>query len=240
VTPRGLLHLADDPAASYLQIDATGLYASGDPTPRKNLLLAEFTRELVYLKPDTVVVYDRVQPASPETPFDWRVHFPAQPAASGATVRSTHGRGGVALALVAGDELRIVPDTDLAPDGSRAWRAQATSRTGRFLAVLRVGSGGAPELAAAAVATNGDMEGVVLPGNVVLFSKLPFGRAPGLGFRYAVPSEAGRVHTLVNMGGSVAIAVRREGRNTVVTVAAGTDRAASPEGIVRFTEDPPR
>ncbi len=236
VAPKGLVRFVDDARASYLQIDATGLYARGDAGHAKNMLLREMTRELVYLKPDTVIVYDRVEPAASGTAFDWRLHFPAQPTASGATIRATHGGGGVTVALLAGDAPTIVPDTDLAPDGSKTFRAQATSRTGRFLAALRVASGGAPNIDATAVTTTGDMEGVAVGDDVVLFSKLPFGKAPAPGFTYTVPAVAKRVHTLVNMSGSVGVAIKREGGNTVVTIAKGTDQTASHDGVIRFSE----
>lgn len=232
VHPKGLVRFADDARTSYVQIDATGLYARAD----RSLLLRELTREIVHLKPDTVVVYDRVAPASAGTPFDWRLHFPARPAVSGRTIKSTHGGGAVTVTLLGGDSPLVLPDTDLAPDGSRAWRAQATSATGRFLAVLRAASGTAPRLEAAAVATTGDVEGVVLPGDVVLFSKLPFGKAPAPGWSYRVPAAAGRVHTLFNMSGSVGVTVKRDGATTVVTVGAGSDQTATSDGVIRFSE----
>jgi hypothetical protein len=90
------------------------------------------------------------------------------------------------------------------------------------------------------VATTGAMEGVAVGDDVVLFSKLPFGQAPGLGFSYTVPTVAGRSHTLVNMAGSVGIAVKHEAGNTVVTIAQGSDQTANAEGLIRFTERPPR
>jgi Heparinase II/III-like protein len=254
VSPKGILRFEDEPRASYLQIDGTALYAARE-TRRpgnfllrelkalvrdRNLLLEEFTRELVFLKPDVLVVYDRVRPAEPGTAFDWRLHFPAQPSLSGATLRSTNGKGGVTVALLLGDAPAVVPDGDLAPDGSKAWRAQATTQSGTFLAVARVASGGAPPLDASLVTTTGDMEGAAVGGDVVLFSKLPFGAAPRLGFSYTVPAVPGRVHTLVDMAGSVGVSFRREGADTVVTIGRGSDRTASVEGVVRFSEPPPR
>jgi hypothetical protein len=235
VAPKGLLRFADDPHASYLQIDATGLYAgygSRGVTP----LLREFTREMVYLKPDVVLVYDRVQPAIEGTPFDWRMHFPARPAAAGSTFRAANGGGGVTVALLVGDAPEVVPDTDLAPDGSKAWRVQATTGTGRFLAAVRVATGAPPPLAAATVTTTGDMEGVAVGGDVVLFSKLPFGKTPRLGFSYTVPTLPKRIHTFVNMTGSVGVAVERKGPNTVVNVTEGSDHAAGGDGVIRFSE----
>lgn len=250
VTPKGILRFEDEPRASYLQIDGTALYATGAPRPRnvllreilrdRSLLLQEFTREMVFLKPDTLVVYDRVRPAEPGTAFDWRMHFPARPSLSGATVRSTNGGGGVTVALLLGDAPAIAPDADLAPDGSRAWRVQMTTRSGRFLAVARVASGGAPPLDAALVTTSGDMEGVAVGGDVVLFSKLAFGAAPRLGFSYTVPTVPGRVHTLLDTSGSVGVSFQRAGANTIVTVGKGSDRTASADGVIRFSEPPPR
>src|SRR5262249_14840213 len=79
VASRGLVRFADDARASYLQIDATGMYVAEARRP----LLRELTREIVYLKPDTVVTYDRVQPAAAGTAFEWRMHFPGRPEAEG-------------------------------------------------------------------------------------------------------------------------------------------------------------
>jgi hypothetical protein len=250
VAPKGILRFEDEPRASYLQIDGTGLYATGASRPGnfllrelmgdKSLLLQEFTRELVFLKPDTLVLYDRVRPASTGTAFDWRVHFPARPSLSGTTIRSTNGGGGVTVALLLGDLPAILPDGDLAPDGSKAWRAQATTRSGSFLAVARVASGGAPPLDATLVTTSGDMEGAAVGGDVVLFSKLPFGQAPPPGFSYAVPTMPGRVHTLLDMSGSVGLSFQRAGANTIVTIGKGSDQTASAAGVIRFSEPPPR
>jgi hypothetical protein len=256
VTPKGLLRFADDPHASYLQIDGTGLYvgadsgrlrkllrgllASADSSRSRNFLLREFTREMVFLKPDTLVVYDRVRPEASGTAFDWRMHFPAQPSLSGGAIRSTNGKGGVTVALLLGDPPAIVPDGDLAPDGSKAWRAQATTRSGTFLAVARVASRGAPTLDAALVTTTGDMEGVAVGGDVVLFSKLAFGQAPSGGFSYTVPTVPGRVHTLVDMSGSVGVSIQRAGANTIVAIGKGSDQTASADGVIRFSEPPPR
>jgi hypothetical protein len=191
---------------------------------------------MVYLKPDTVLLYDRVKPKSSSTAFDWRLHFPAQPTVSGTTLQSTNERGGVTVVLLLGDPPQILPDTDLKPDGSRAWRAQSASRTGRFLAAIKVGSGRPPPLAATLATTSGDMEGVAVGNDVVLFSKHAFGRQPELGFSYTLPRNPRRTHTLVNMSGSVAVKIAQEGANTVVTVAKGTDQRASAEGVIRFSE----
>jgi len=237
-TAKGLVRFADDPRASYLQIDGTGLYSSGKGG-ESDLLLREFTREMVYLKPDTVVIYDRVQPAG-SAAFDWRLHFPAQPTTSGTTIQAKNGGGGVTVALLVGDPPKVLPDSDLAPDGSNAWRAQATSRSGRFLAAIRVASRAPPPVAATLVTTTGDMEGVAIGGDVVLFSKLPFGRQPELGFKYTLPTNPRRVHTLLNMTGSAGVAIAQDGPNTVVTISKGAERKASAEGIIRFTEESPR
>jgi hypothetical protein len=236
VTPTGLLRFGDDARASYLQIDGTGLYTAGDPARPGNALLREFTREIVYLKPDTVVVYDRIQPELPGTAFDLRVHFPGRPTASGDTVRSNHGGGGVTVKFLIANTLEILSDGDLAPDGSKTWRAQATTGTGRFLTVARVASGSAPSLEAAMLTTTGDLEGVAMEDSVVLFSRLPFGRAPGARTRYSVPARPGRLHTLVNMSGSVGVAIHREATSSVVTITEGSDRTADAEGVIRFNE----
>jgi hypothetical protein len=118
----------------------------------------------------------------------------------------------------------------------QSFRATATSANGRFLAAIRTGSGGPPALGASALATSGDMEGALIGGDAVLFSKRPFGQAPALGFSYTVPRSSGRVHTLVDMSGSVDIAFSQTATDTTVTVSSGSGHAASAEGVVSFTE----
>ena len=90
------------------------------------------------------------------------------------------------------------------------------------------------------MSTTGDTEGVAVGGDVVLFSKLPFGRAPRLDFSYTVPTAPGRVHTLLNVTGGVKVSYRREADSTVVTVSPGSEHPASADGLVRFTEPAPR
>jgi pSer/pThr/pTyr-binding forkhead associated (FHA) protein len=90
------------------------------------------------------------------------------------------------------------------------------------------------------VKTTGDMEGVEVGRDVVLFSRRPFGQPPGSAFSYTVPAVPGRIHTLVNLAGSVGVEVRRDGPNTVVTVGRGVPRSADAEGVIRFGEEPPR
>ncbi|MDF2693580.1 MAG: Fibronectin type domain protein, partial [Labilithrix sp.] len=60
---RGLVHYADDGKTTYAQIDASKLFTVkrggvGEP----EVVLDEWTRELVYIRPSSLLVYDRVVP----------------------------------------------------------------------------------------------------------------------------------------------------------------------------------
>ena len=233
VSPRGVVHFADDGRIGYVQIDATALYSDG-----RAPLMTEVTREIVYLRPSTVVVYDRVVPARPETGFNWRMHFAARPAVSGQTVTARNEGGAITVALLVGDAPVVRPDTDLVsdPEGSRAFRVQATSPGGRYLAAIRVASGSPPPLEATRIQTSGDVDGAVVGTDVVVFSKRPFGQPAAPGWSYSVPTVAGRVHTLVDLAGPVGVTVKKAGGQTTVTIGAGADRTASADGVVSFTE----
>ena len=99
VTTHGLVRI-DQGGAPVKQIASTvssvkalhggsgWLYAAADLTPayNNNAAVQKVNREMIFLKPNVIVVYDRVQGGSSQT---WQLAVPAQPAISGNTATVT-------------------------------------------------------------------------------------------------------------------------------------------------------
>jgi hypothetical protein len=92
-------------AMTALHSGAGWLHASADVTPAYDgsAAVQKVQRELIYLAPDTVIVYDRVHTASGTTQT-WQLPVPVQPAISGAVATVTNA--GHTLRVT-----RIVPST---------------------------------------------------------------------------------------------------------------------------------
>lgn len=234
----GLTRYWDETLFAYVQVNGTHLFRQRGEE-EDILLLNEWTREFVYLKPDTAVLYDRVNP-KPGSVYDLRFHFPVQPVlASGRYTAGYHG-GGISLLPLVSGAITMHQDTDLGdPPGSTAWRVQelpTTPAAGRFLNVLQVASGTPPALTALHVTTTSGMEGALWNTDVVLFSTQALGAPPALPFSYTLPGTAPRTHTLLNMAGSFDVVATWAGGQTTVTVSPGTTYTANSQGVLRFTQ----
>jgi hypothetical protein len=231
----GLLHFDDRGTFAYAATDATAQYRRKTSGPDE-LLMSEVTRELVYLRPDTLVVYDRVRAKDPARGYEWRLHLPKAPSL-GSTVTVATGSAGLALVPLLPKTVSLANDGDLEGGPSTAFRV-AEAKAGvesRFLNVIAVAEGGAPSLSAAHVVSSGAMEGAVAGGTVILFSRNAQGAASALPFSYTVPGTAKRTHILANMATAVDVGVAIVGGDTVVTVSKGSTHAVAPSGVVTFT-----
>ncbi len=242
----GLAHFQDDAHFAYVQVDASNLFRRRNRSAdRYETLLDEYTRELVYLRPDTLVVYDRVapQPASktPDVPYDWRLHFPVKPTISGNRTSAAAGGAGISVVTVAGSAPRIVEDSDLVEGGSKAWRLTLTSPTpvGRFLNVVQAAAGAPPTpvVEPIAPAAGAAVAGVVLgSGEVVVFSAAARGEPAATPFSFTVPGTGKRTFVFANLRGSYDVTLTRAGETTTVQVAAGSRKTASAAGVLSFTD----
>ncbi len=120
------------------------LYASADITPMYtgNSAVSNMQREIVYLQPDTIVVYDRVTSAS-GTQQVWSLATPKQPAISGstATITGTHALHVQRLAPAsATSSVFNYATQDPSGDYSGGFRLDETAAGGdqRFLHVLSI------------------------------------------------------------------------------------------------------
>ncbi len=230
---RGILQLSDTDEYSYAQVDGAPALRRKAPRGQSSLLLSEYIREFVFLKPDTLVLYDRVKAADPATPFDWRLHTATRPALRNKLFQSRHEKGGLSLSVLAGDSPQVETNDDLK---SRSWRISTTSPSGRFLNVIRVGLGPAPKLQARNVSAGETMQGARLENDVVLFSTAPLGASPTTAFQYSLPKQSKRVHTWVNMPTKVAVTHTISGSEIRITVTPGGPLKANTQGVVRWLE----
>ena len=228
---RGLVRYADARDFLYAQIDATNLFAKRT-NQATHTLLEEWTRELVYVRPDALVVYDRVVPKPDGASYSWRFHFPTQPTLDGARYSAKNDGGGASLVLLSDGAPQIAPDTDV-EEGDRAFRVEVgPNAKGRYLAVVAVANGAAPGLSATAIHGAG-IEGAAWNDQVVVFSASPRGAPAALPFTYTFQGAQPRTHTLVDMDGAVDVAITHDGGSTTVKVSAGS-RYKAENGAIHF------
>jgi heparin/heparan-sulfate lyase len=81
----------------YAAGDASACYQHGvvhrDGQPDLPEKCTRVTRQLVFLKPNRFVVFDRVSATNPEYRKDWLLHTAYEPAVNGHTFRADHGQG---------------------------------------------------------------------------------------------------------------------------------------------------
>ena len=218
-------------------VDASNLFRYRPGDDEAETMLDEYTRELVYLKPDVLVVYDRVDPKPSGEGYSWRLHFPVQPSASGGRYTATYQGGGITLIPLQGGAASVHADNDLTVEASGAWRVEeAAPADGRFLNVVAVASGAAPAPATSVVTSIAEVAGARVGDQVVVFSRRPRGAAVTLPFSYTVADGGVHTHTLVNVEAGVDVAVVRSGGTTTITVSAGS-HAPDDAGLIRFSDE---
>lgn len=151
-----VLRLTDDPDFTYAAADATALYTD----PYGNAPVSKAQREIVYLKPGVLVVYDRVA-AEAGTSYQWLLNAPTRPTVTGSTASWDDGRL---------TDQRIVPattgkkitdlttvDSDYLAGYRLAWTVPGGSAT-QFLNVIAVDGA----VTSAVDAAQGTRDGVTL------------------------------------------------------------------------------
>lgn len=129
-----VLALADNAAYTYASMDVTPVY-NGKAAVRR------VSREVVFLKPGTLVVLDRVQTSGAGTRRVWTLNLPATPTVSGDLLSMTSGSSRLDVARLAptGLATQVVSwpsaDSDMTA-GSRVDVADSSGDTSVFLHVL--------------------------------------------------------------------------------------------------------
>jgi hypothetical protein len=232
---RGLVHYADEGGTFYAQIDASNLFTKRVSDTGYEPMLDEWTRELVYVRPNVLVVYDRVVPKATTKDYSWRVHFPNRPSGGPRRWTASNEVGSIAVDLLDGGEAKLAQDSDLAEGPSKAWRLDVGPHAGgRTLAFLEVATGAPPATTTESIRAPG-IEGVAWRDQVVLFSAEALGRPASLPFTYRIKDAGKRDHTLVDVAGGIDVTVTREPGFTVCRVSAGTRYRANEHGLVRFS-----
>lgn len=116
-------------------------HAAADLTPayNGNAAVQKVQRELVYLLPDVVVVFDRVQSAGGTTQT-WQLATPVAASISGALATITSSGHTLKVQKIAGGALAVTPLTSVSSDFSGGFRLDETLPGGdnRFLHVLSI------------------------------------------------------------------------------------------------------
>jgi hypothetical protein len=232
---RGLVQYADDDKVMYAQVDATRLFTvKRGGVGQPETVLDEWTRELVYVRPSSLVVYDRVVPKPLGKDYSWMLHFAKKPSGADGRYTATNGGGGIGVAVLDGGPQRILEDSDVV-DASTGWRLDmGPNATGRFLAVVQVATGAAPNVVAEAIAAPG-IQGAAWADQVVVFSAHGRGQPAALPFTFKVKDNgAPRQWTLANMKSGCDVAITRADGTITVRVSAGSQHHVSEQGVVRF------
>ncbi|HEU4645055.1 MAG TPA: DUF4962 domain-containing protein, partial [Burkholderiales bacterium] len=127
----------------------------GDATAAYGGALSDARRSLVYLRPDRILVYDRLASATPRT-WEWNLHAAQAMSVVGANaVRIDHGGQSLCVDMLAGPEAGFTQTDQWSAEplaGARQWHGtfastQALPAT-EFIALLRVGCAPVAALAA--------------------------------------------------------------------------------------------
>lgn len=146
--PGALTRFEHTAAHDIVQGDATAAYGGA---------LSDAHRSLVYLRPDRILVYDRLASATPRT-WEWNLHAAqAMSVAAGNAVRIDHAGRSLCVDMLAGPSMAFSQTDQWSAEplaGARQWHGRFASTAplaqAEFIALLRVGC--APVAASAAKA----------------------------------------------------------------------------------------
>lgn len=234
----------------YVFVQATGL-ADMYRTFAAGPAVASWTRQIVYLRPNQFVVYDRTTAGSASYDQYLAWHFPANPVAGSAatgqnrlnvTYNGTYA-GAMTTVLPAGSSLTTVP---LYPSSNptKVWQIQERSPSSavsqQWLTVFDLSASASAAASVAPVTiSQGSMVGVQLTagsGNsVVLQSAAPAGTAVTGTIAYSVPAaNAHHVITELSPNTGYNVTATVSGGNLAISVSQGGTYMSSPAGVLDF------
>jgi hypothetical protein len=116
-------------------------YASADLTPayNHNSVVQMVQREMVYLQPDVIVVFDRVKTSS-GTSQTWQLASPTAASISGAVASVTNAGHTLKVQKISGGSMAVTPMTAVDPDFTGGYRLDETMAGGdnRYLHVISI------------------------------------------------------------------------------------------------------
>lgn len=128
-------------------------YAAADLTPayNGNAAVQKSQREILYLQPDVVVVFDRVQSAAGTTQT-WQLASPAAASISGTVATISNAGHALRVQQISGGTMAVTPFTSVSSDYAGGYRLDETMSGGdnRYLHVISI------DAAASSISAAGD------------------------------------------------------------------------------------
>ncbi len=239
-------------AYAYARTDLTPAMEYFDWNSGQYVQLADhYSRELLYLRPDTIVLLDRVRASNPAYFKRWQLNVPTAPTIDG-TLVTAMGSGGQSKLFARSllpqgatiSSVRLSDVNDWA--GLQGYQVRVRPATQQaddlFLHVLYATDAATPAMPATVrvEATGGSMVGTHIaatPSNfLVLFSADPLGAVPPTPVTYAYTPTATTLHLLADMTPNTAytVTVGLAGGVQTVSVSPGTGFLSTDEGNLLF------
>jgi hypothetical protein len=232
---------------AYMVGDAGDAYYSGQKDAGGRPLIETFQREIVHIKPDHVIVFDRITPVDSTSDVTWLLHTRYQPTLNGSGLTADNGDGRLFLktALPENANISAYRETD-GTHGLDCWSAHISpgqqSRHIQFLNYLYPSStaaGSMPESHTIYAGTD-NMVGIRIGAPdqdfVVMFSTDPAGAPPDGSIMYEVSSHSPSRNYLLGLlpDTEYSIQVVRGIETQTVIVRQGSGRKTTREGVLQF------
>lgn len=227
------------PAFTYTGGDATNLYNSESES---STAVAHASRELVWLKPDWMLVYDRADAPSGNFKRVWW-QLPRTATVNGLQAAMTTAGGQqlfITALLPTGATMQMVNAADDGVEGTVANFEPMTQRvmveapdgeSVRFLHLVQGADGGASPTGAVLIESADGFAGAAVNGTAILFAATP--GQPFSQLVYTAPAgTTNHIITGLAAGASYAVTVEEAGSGVTVTVLPGGDTLADAAGVL--------
>lgn len=236
---------------AYMVGDAGDAYYLGQKDAGGRPLINTFQREIVHIKPDHVVVFDRVTPVDSTSDITWLLHTRLQPVLNGSSLTADNGGGRLFLRTALPENSNVTAYREIGGEhGLDSWRVQISpGQSGthvQFLNYLYPASidiGSMPDTEIIYASTD-NMVGIRIGAPdqdfVVMFSTDPAGAPPADGVMYQMSSNFSGWNYLLGLPPNAEYEVQIvPGVETrMVIVRPGKGRMTSNDGVLRFRMDP--
>ncbi|MFH1756118.1 MAG: Ig-like domain-containing protein [Candidatus Latescibacterota bacterium] len=240
---------------TYAVGDASDAYYAGQKEAGGQPLIHTYQREIVHIKPDHIIVFDRITPVDSTADITWLLHTKNQPVINGDIAMASNGSGRLFQRTMLPENPTMSVQQEVGGvDGLDSWRIQISSQLPRqhrqflnYLYPASIDTGAMPE-AETILASTDNMIGVQIGGTgqniVIMFSTDPMGAPPVDGVMYEVSSYSASRHFLLGLlpGAEYDVQVMSGRERQIVVVQRGRGYMTSDEGVLQFEielEPPP-